>query len=147
VEHVAFPDGEQFTMWLDRDRTAAEVWRASPRKTRAAYIRLLDEYDQVKDDLQAGLSSPRSGSARPSTRCWPSTRRGGSGPRRRQLSALEVVRHEFTSRQRPGPILLWMAFQVFQPVDTPGSGVLPYAQGLRPPAAQLVHPDRRVGGP
>src|ERR1039457_5759208 len=22
VEHVAFPDGEQFTMWLERDRTA-----------------------------------------------------------------------------------------------------------------------------
>src|ERR1022692_5126784 len=30
VEHVAFPDGEQFTMWLDRERTAAEGGAFSP---------------------------------------------------------------------------------------------------------------------
>ena len=29
VAHVAFPDGEQLTMWLDRDRTAAEIARFS----------------------------------------------------------------------------------------------------------------------
>jgi phytoene dehydrogenase-like protein len=38
-----------------------------------------------------------------------------------------VVRHEFTSRHIQA-FLLWMAFQVFQPVDTPGSGALPYQQ-------------------
>ena len=47
VAHVAFPDGAQLTMWLDKDRTAAEIarfWAADA----AAYLRLLDEYDQVK---------------------------------------------------------------------------------------------------
>ena len=38
-----------------------------------------------------------------------------------------MVQHEFTSRHVQA-FLLWMAFQVFQPVDEPGSGVLPYAQ-------------------
>src|SRR5436309_527608 len=52
---------------------------------------------------------------------------GGIWARRRLLSALEFVRHEFTSRHIQA-FLLWMAFQVFQPVDVPGSGVLPYQQ-------------------
>src|SRR6202030_1699606 len=30
VAHVAFRDGEHFTMWLDRDRTAAEIARFAP---------------------------------------------------------------------------------------------------------------------
>ena len=47
VEQVAFPDGEQFTMWLDRERTAEEVARFS-REDAAAYRRLLDDYDEVK---------------------------------------------------------------------------------------------------
>jgi phytoene dehydrogenase-like protein len=53
--------------------------------------------------------------------------RGRIWARRRQLSAVDVVRHEFESRHIQA-FLLWMAFQVFQPVDEPGSGVLPYAQ-------------------
>jgi phytoene dehydrogenase-like protein len=125
VEHVAFPDGEQFTMWLDRDRTAAEVARFS-KEDAAAYIRLLDEYDQVKTifsrsqftPIGFGPSLDQMLAEHPQGRIW---------ARRRQLSALEVVRHEFTSRHVQA-FLLWMAFQVFQPVDTPGSGVLPYAQ-------------------
>ena len=40
---------------------------------------------------------------------------------------MQVVRHEFESRHIQA-FLLWMAFQVFQPADEPGSGVLPYAQ-------------------
>ena len=34
VAHVAFPDGEQLTMWLDKDRTAAEIARFSPADAR-----------------------------------------------------------------------------------------------------------------
>ena len=125
VEHVAFPDGRQFTMWLDRDRTAEEVARFSTADA-AAYLRLLDEYDQVKHIFsQAQFTPVGSGPSldqmladHPHGRIW---------ARRRQLSAVDVVRHEFTSRHIQA-FLLWMAFQVFQPVDEPGSGVLPYAQ-------------------
>jgi phytoene dehydrogenase-like protein len=127
VGHVAFPDGRQLTMWLDRDRTAGEVARFSATDA-AAYLRLLDEYDQVKHIFsQAQFTPPGSGPSldtmladHPRGRIW---------ARRRQLSAVDVVRHEFESRHIQA-FLLWMAFQVFQPVDEPGSGVLPYAQAF-----------------
>jgi phytoene dehydrogenase-like protein len=125
VEHVAFPDGEQFTMWLDRDRTAEEVARFS-KADAAAYLRLLDEYDQVKHIFSQvqftpvgfGPSLEQRLADHPQGKIW---------ARRRQLSAVQVVRHEFESRHIQA-FLLWMAFQVFQPADEPGSGVLPYAQ-------------------
>src|SRR5215467_2761833 len=41
VAHVAFPDGEQLTMWLDKERTAAEIARFDAADA-AAYQRLLD---------------------------------------------------------------------------------------------------------
>ncbi len=125
VEHVAFPDGEQFTMWLDRDRTAEEVARFS-KADAAAYLRLLDEYDQVKHIFSQAQFTPvgfgpsleQRLADHPQGKIW---------ARRRQLSAVQVVRHEFESRHIQS-FLLWMAFQVFQPADEPGSGVLPYAQ-------------------
>jgi phytoene dehydrogenase-like protein len=125
VEHVAFPDGEQFTMWLDRDRTAEEVARFS-KADAAAYLRLLDEYDQVKHIFSQAQFTPvgfgpsleQRLADHPQGKIW---------ARRRQLSAVQVVRHEFESRHIQA-FLLWMAFQVFQPADEPGSGVLPYAQ-------------------
>ena len=125
VEQVAFPDGEQFTMWLDRERTAEEVARFS-REDAAAYRRLLDDYDEVKalfsrwqfTPVGYGPSLEEMLADHPRGRIW---------ARRRQLSAVEVVRHEFSSRHVQA-FLLWMAYQVFQPLDTPGSGVLPYQQ-------------------
>src|SRR5713101_8358399 len=125
VEHVAFPDGEQFTMWLDRDRTAAEVARFS-KEDAAAYIRLLDEYDQVKTIFSRSQFTPI-GFGPSLDQMLAEHPQGWIWARRRQLSAIEVVRHEFTSRHVQA-FLLWMAFQIFQPVDTPGSGVLPYSQ-------------------
>jgi phytoene dehydrogenase-like protein len=47
VEQVAFPDGRQLTMWLDRERTIEEVARFSAADA-ASYRRLLEEYDEVK---------------------------------------------------------------------------------------------------
>ena len=125
VEQVAFPDGEQFTMWLDRERTAEEVARFS-REDAAAYRRLLDDYDEVKalfsrwqfTPVGYGPSLEEMLADHPRGRIW---------ARRRQLSAVEVVKHEFSSRHVQA-FLLWMAYQVFQPLDTPGSGVLPYQQ-------------------
>src|SRR5262249_56650903 len=43
VAHVAFPDGEQLTMWLDKDRTAEQIERFS-RDEDTAYRRLLAYY-------------------------------------------------------------------------------------------------------
>ena len=125
VEQVAFPDGRQLTMWLDRDRTAEEIARFSTADA-AAYLRLLDEYDQVKHVFSEVQFTPVGYGPALEARLAEHPR-GRIWARRRQLSAAAVVQHEFTSRHIQA-FLLWMAFQVFQPVDEPGSGVLPYAQ-------------------
>src|SRR2546429_13631 len=125
VEHVAFPDGRQLTMWLDRERTIEEVARFSAADA-ASYRRLLEEYDEVKSIFSRSQFTPVGFG--PSLEAMLAEHpRGGIWARRRLLSAVEVVRHEFTSRHIQA-FLLWMAFQVFQPVDVPGSGVLPYQQ-------------------
>jgi phytoene dehydrogenase-like protein len=125
VEHVAFPDGEQLTMWLDRDRTAAEVARFS-RADAAAYLCMLDEYDEVKTIFSRAQFTPV-GFGPSLGQMLADHPKGQIWAQRRQLSAAAVVRREFTSRHVQA-FLLWMAFQVFQLVDEPGSGVLPYAQ-------------------
>jgi phytoene dehydrogenase-like protein len=125
VEQVAFPDGEQFTMWLDRERTIEEVARFCAADA-VAYRRLLDSYDEVKSIFSRSQFTPV-GFGPSLDAMLAEHPRGMIWARRRQLSAVEVVRHEFTSRHIQA-FLLWMAFQVFQPVDMPGSGVLPYQQ-------------------
>src|ERR1700728_730757 len=58
VAHVAFPDGEQLTMWLDRERTAAEIARFDAADA-AAYRRLLDEDDEGKAGFRGSPFTPR----------------------------------------------------------------------------------------
>ena len=122
---MAFPDGRQLTMWLDRDRTAEEIARFTTADA-AAYRRLLDEYDQVKHVFSQVQFTPVGYGPALEARLAEHPR-GRIWARRRQLSAAAVVRHEFSSRHIQA-FLLWMAFQVFQPLDEPGSGALPYAQ-------------------
>jgi len=125
VEQVAFPDGRQLTMWLDPGRTAEEVARFSAADA-VAYRRLLADYDEVKHIFTEAQFTPVGSGPSLEARLAEHPR-GRIWARRRQLSAVQVVAHEFTSRHIQA-FLLWMAFQVFQPVDEPGSGVLPYAQ-------------------
>jgi len=57
VAHVAFPDGESLTMWLDLDRTCAEIARFSEADA-ASYRRLLTEYDEIKSIVGATRFRP-----------------------------------------------------------------------------------------
>ena len=124
VAHVAFPDGEHFTMWLDPERTVAEIARFSAADA-VAYRRMLDEYDQVKSIFTESQFTPigfgpaldQRLAEHPAGRIW---------QRRRALSAWDVIRHEFTSRHVRA-FMLWMAFQTNQAVDVPGSGLLAYS--------------------
>ena len=124
VAHVIFPDGESLTMWLDLERTCEEIARFSADDA-AAYRRLLDEYDAVKDVFARNRFTPigfgptfdellgdRPGAAR-----W---------RQRAPMSAFDVVRHEFSSRHVRA-FLLWMAFQTGQPVGSAGSASLAYS--------------------
>jgi phytoene dehydrogenase-like protein len=124
VAHVAFPDGNQLTMWLDRDRFAAEIARFAPEDA-AAYLRMMAEYDEVKSIFSESQFTPvgfgpsldQRLAEHPRGRLW---------QRRRVLSAWDIIRHEYTSRHIQA-FMLWMAFQTNQPVDVPGSGLLAYS--------------------
>src|SRR5262249_10924844 len=124
VAHVAFPDGEQLTMWLDRDRTAEEIERFS-RADAAAYRRLLAEYDEVKSVFNGSQFTPVGFGPSLEARLAEHPR-GRLWQRRPQLSALGVIRHELGSRHVQA-FMLWMAFQTNQAADLPGSGVLAYS--------------------
>ena len=124
VAHVAFPDGEHFTMWLDRDRTAAEITRFSAADA-AAYLRMLDEYDEVKSIFSASQFTPIGFGPSVDARLADHPR-GRVWQRRRVLSAWDIIKHEFSSRHVQA-FMLWMAFQTNQAVDIPGSGLLAYS--------------------
>ena len=114
VAHVVFPDGEQLTMWLDRHRTAREIARFAAADA-AAYLRLLDDYDAVKQEFAKVRQTPGGGTP-------------DVPPRWRRIAAMsawDVIRHEFTSRHIRS-FMLWMAFQTFQPPDMPGTGTSAY---------------------
>lgn len=122
VAHVAFPDGEHLTMWLDLERTCEEMARFS-RRDAEAYRRMIAEYDEVKEIFGRARFTP--------VGFGPSLEEmlGDSGRvwlRRDALSSWDVIRHEFESRHVRA-FMLWMAFQTAQAVDLPGSGVLAYS--------------------
>jgi phytoene dehydrogenase-like protein len=123
VAHVAFPDSDYLTMWLDIDRTAEEIARFS-REDAAAYRRMASEYDAVSaifsrsqfTPVGFGPSLEQMLAEHPQGRVW---------QRRRALSAWDVIRYEFSNRHVQA-FMMWMAFQTNQAVDGPGTGMLAY---------------------
>ena len=122
--HVAFPDGEHLTAWMDRERTVEEFARHS-RADAAAYERLLDDYDAVKHVFGASTFTPvgfgpslaERLAEHPQGRVW---------LRRQAMSAWDVIRREFEDRHTQA-FLLWQAYQTLVPIDMPGSGALAYS--------------------
>lgn len=120
VEHVVFPDGEYITMWLDRDRTAAEISRFSERDARA-YLTMLDEFDSVKEVVGGtrfrpvgkgpGLDDVLSGNP-----IW---------MRRRMMSARDVIVHTF-EESHVRAFMGWVASQTAVPIDGAGTGLVAY---------------------
>jgi phytoene dehydrogenase-like protein len=124
VAHVAFPDGEQLTMWLDLDRTCDEIARFSARDA-DAYRRMIEEYDEVKGLFaRARLTPPGFGPSleellleHPRGRIW---------LRRHAMPAWDVIRREFEDRHVQA-FMSWQAFQTLVPLDAAGSGVNAYS--------------------
>ena len=122
VGHVAFPDGEQLTIWLDLDRTWARA-HASRAPDAEAYRRLIGEYDEVKAIFgRAHITPPGFGPSleemlleHPRGRIW---------LRRNAITAWDVIRREFEDRHVRA-FMIWQAFQTLVPVDTAGSGSTP----------------------
>jgi phytoene dehydrogenase-like protein len=124
VAHVAFPDGEHLTMWLDMERTCEEIAHFS-RADADAYRRLVADYDGVKAVLGAGTFLPPGHGPSLDQRLAEAPH-GGRWRRIKALSSWDVIRHEFESRHVRA-FMLWMAYQTMQPPDLPGSGLLAYS--------------------
>lgn len=124
VAHVAFPDGDHFTMRLDADATVEEFGRFSAADARA-YRRLLAEYEEVKGVFAAASHTP-AGLGPSLDQRLAEHPRGRVWQRRRMLSAWDVIRAEF-EHDKSRSLLLWMAFQTNQAVDVPGTGMLGYS--------------------
>ena len=124
VAHVVFPDGESLTMWLEEERTCAEIARFDEADA-SAYRRLLAEYDSVKDVFARQRFTPVGWG--PSFEALLDGREGAARwQRRAAISAWDVVHHEFRSRHVRS-FMLWMAFQTGQPVGSAGSAPLAYS--------------------
>jgi phytoene dehydrogenase-like protein len=124
VAHVAFPDNDYLTMWLDPERTVEEIGRFS-REDARAYQRMSREYDEVKSLFSAAQFTPVGFGPSLDTMLADHPR-GRIWQRRRALSAWDVIRHEYDSRHVRA-FMLWMAFQTNQAVDLPGTGMLAYS--------------------
>jgi phytoene dehydrogenase-like protein len=122
--HVAFPDGEHLTTWMDVERTVEEISRFS-KADGQAYLRLLADYDDVKHIFGAANFTPVGFGPSLDERLKAHPR-GNIWLRRKALSAWDLISREFDSRHVQA-YLLWQAFQTLVPVDMPGSGPLAYS--------------------
>ncbi|MDP1878120.1 MAG: NAD(P)/FAD-dependent oxidoreductase [Actinomycetota bacterium] len=123
VARVAFPDGEQIGMHLDPQATHAEFARFSNRDA-DRYLDFLADWDDARSAFNAANNTPI-GWGPSLDQLLEQVPNGGVWRRRRALSAVDVIRHEF-EEEHIQAFLLWEACQTFGSVDLPGSGVLPY---------------------
>ena len=124
IARVAMPDGEQVAMYLDRHKTYDEFARFN-RADADRYFAMLEDWDRAKDAFAQSNNNPI-GWVTPIDQALDKLPNGGTWRRRRALSALDVVMHEFDNEHIQA-FLLWEACQTFGSVDLPGTGVLPYS--------------------
>ena len=124
VAHVAFPDGEHFTMSLDPDATIAEFARFSSADA-AAYRRLLEEWSEVGPIFGQGRFRPV-GYGPSAESLLEGHRRASTWRRRQAMSAYDIIMNTFEDRHSQA-FMLWMTFQTIVAIDRPGTGLLAYS--------------------
>lgn len=124
VAHVMFPDGTQFTHWLDMERTVESISRFS-RADADAYRRLIAEWRDVKHLFNRAQFTPL-GRGPSLDAMLDEHPMGNVWKRRRVMSSWEVIRHEFENRYVRS-YMLWQAYQTMVRPDAAGTGPLAYS--------------------
>ena len=123
VAHVALPDGEQITMFLDVEKTIKEIERFSVADA-LSYTRLIQEFDELRPLLGKARSGPI-GFAPSLQDLLKDHPRGGVWLRRMAMSAKDIILREFKNPHIRA-FMGWMTFQTAVPIDQAGTGLLPY---------------------
>ena len=93
VFHMPFLDGSYITQWRDAERTAAEFGKFS-KKDKAAYLRMMEEFESVNPILRANAFSPI-GFGKSVNERLAEHPRGKLWQRRLAMSAWEIIRDNF----------------------------------------------------
>jgi phytoene dehydrogenase-like protein len=115
---MPFEDGASITMWRNRQRTADEIRRFSPRDARA-YIDFLEAWDELKT-VHGRVSNL------PPAELDLDTAEAKEYARLAALTAHDVVFERF-DHPHVRSFVLWLAFATIQDPRRPGTGVLPMA--------------------
>ena len=112
-------DGSAITMWRDREKTADELGRFSPSDGRA-YLALLEEWDGGLSKVHGRVNNL------PPTELMEDTHEARTYAELTRRSAIEVIDERFTHPEVRS-FMTWLSFATVQPLDQPGTGILPFA--------------------
>jgi phytoene dehydrogenase-like protein len=119
---MPFVDGRSIAMRRDRAATAREIARYSTHDA-AAYERLLDDWDAIKESQNRARYSPAT-TPSGAIAALEATPPGAEAVRWRYSSALDTVRERFED-ERVRTFFLWLSLMTMARVDHPGTGLLP----------------------
>jgi len=117
---VPFPDGESVTFWCDQERTAAEFARFSKRDSNA-WLTFLEQWKGMRGEHFARLTNA------------PQDIDAHTGSMHEEAykamcdrSGVETICDMFESDHVRGA-MLWFGMVMVQPIDRPGTGIMPLA--------------------
>jgi phytoene dehydrogenase-like protein len=121
---VPFADGESLTMWLDVDRTVAEIERFSVDDARA-YRQLLADWELLRP-LQAAERNAPPKPPEESQKTWREGSLGDAGLRIRLAAGLDLIQERFEN-PRVQAFFAWVSMMTLEPIDHPNTGMLPFS--------------------
>lgn len=121
---IPFEDGESITMFLDPQKTAAEISRHSADDA-VAYLQLLEDW-KLLAPLQAKERGGPPQTPEDLQKLWRSGPLGDEGLRLRMATGLEVIDERFR-HPKVKAFMAWVATMTLDPLNRPGTGLMPFS--------------------
>lgn len=121
---VPFEDGTSLSMYPKAEETAKEISRLSSRDAEA-YLELLEDWQALRP-LQAEERGGPPKTPEAFQTLWRSGPLGDEGLRIRMATGLEIIEERF-EHPRVRAMIAWVATMTLEPLDRPGTGLLPFS--------------------
>lgn len=121
---VPFEDGTCLSMYPKAEETAKEISRLSSRDAEA-YLELLEDWQALRP-LQAEERGGPPKTPEAFQTLWRSGPLGDEGLRIRMATGLEIIEERF-EHPRVRAMIAWVATMTLEPLDRPGTGLLPFS--------------------